>query len=76
MGEDTKPIIIFPIGMPSAKEAMDRAIQSVPGCVGLVDGVVEYEFFGLFFGYNRFTVKGSCLVDPKLVSVRRDGLPN
>ncbi|MDD5493538.1 MAG: hypothetical protein PHG36_02530 [Dehalococcoidia bacterium] len=40
-GEDRKRIIIFiPTGIPNAKEAMDNAIESVPGAVGLVDGVI------------------------------------
>lgn len=64
-GEDVKPIIIFPLGIPNAKEAMDNAIQSVPGCVGLVDGVLEQEFFSFIFGYVKYRVKGTCLLDPK-----------
>jgi hypothetical protein len=67
-GTDTKPIIIFPIGSPNAKEALDKAIQSVPGCVGLLDGVLEHETFSFLFGYTQFRVKGTCLLDPKLVA--------
>ncbi|GFO55659.1 hypothetical protein GMSM_26660 [Geomonas sp. Red276] len=66
-GTDTKPIIIFPIGIPNAKEAMDNAIQRVPGCVALVDGVLEHEFFSFLFGYTRYRVKGTCLIDPSLL---------
>lgn len=61
-GTDTKAIIILPIGIPNAKEAMDQAIQSVPGCVALVDGVLEHEYFSLIFGYTRYRVKGTCLI--------------
>lgn len=67
-GEDTKIAFIFPLGIPNAKEAMDNAIQSVPGCVGLVDGVLEHEFFYLYFGYFKYRVKGTCLIDPKLLA--------
>lgn len=67
-GEDSKPIIIFPIGIPNAKEALDQAIQGVPGCVGLVDGVLEHEFFSFLFGYVKYRVKGTCLIDPKLLN--------
>ncbi|HEY5974644.1 MAG TPA: hypothetical protein VIU41_07880 [Geobacteraceae bacterium] len=70
-GEDTKPVIIFPIGIPNAKEAMDNAIQSVPGCVGLVDGVLEHEAFAFIFGYTKYRVKGTCLMDPKLVKTAK-----
>jgi len=71
IGEDTKLVIIFPIGLPNAKEAMDNAIQSVPGCVGLVDGVLEYEVFSFVFGYTEYRVKGTCLIDPKLVKTAK-----
>jgi hypothetical protein len=67
-GEDTKIAIIFPLGIPSAKEAMDKAIQTVPGCVALVDGVLEHEYFYLYFGYFKYRVKGTCLIDPKLLT--------
>ena len=40
-GEDTQMIIIFipTASAPNVKEATDRAIESVPGAVALVDGV-------------------------------------
>ncbi|MDD2365495.1 MAG: hypothetical protein PHN84_04965 [Desulfuromonadaceae bacterium] len=66
-GEDSKPIILIPIGIPNAKEALDNAIQGVPGCVGLVDGVLESEYFSFFFGYVKYRVKGTCLIDPNLL---------
>lgn len=52
-GEDKKAIILFiPLGFPSAEEAIDRAIESVPGAVALLDGVVTFKGFG----YPGFTV--------------------
>jgi hypothetical protein len=40
-GKDEAMIIIFiPTGVPNMKEAIDRALESVPGAVALVDGVV------------------------------------
>lgn len=68
VGEDTVPIILFPLGVPNAKEAMDDAIEKVPGCVGLMDGVLESEFFSFVFGYVKYRVKGTCLIDSKLVA--------
>jgi len=65
-GTDTVPIILVPVGIPNAKAAMDDAIEKVPGCVGLLDGVVEQEFFSFLFGYAKYRVKGTCLLDPKL----------
>lgn len=66
-GEDTKYVFIFPLGIPNAKEAMDLSIQGVPGCVALVDGVLEHEWFALIFGYSTYRVKGTCLIDPNLL---------
>jgi hypothetical protein len=66
-GIDCKPIILFPIGVPNAKEALDKAIQNVPGCIGLVDGVLEHEYFSFLFGYTEYRVKGTCLIDPNLL---------
>lgn len=68
-GEDTKHIIIFiPTGVPNAKEAADRAIESTPGAVALLDGVLEHEwfYFPYIFGYVKYRIKGTPLIDPKL----------
>ena len=68
-GEDTKHIIIFiPTGVPSPKEAADKAIESTPGAVALLDGVLEHEFFYFpyIFGYSTYRIKGTPLIDPKL----------
>jgi hypothetical protein len=70
-GEDTKSIIILPLGLPNAKEATDRAIESVPGAVALVDGVLEHEFFCFIFGYDTYRVKGTPLIDPKLLNNKK-----
>ena len=67
-GVDKKHIIIFiPTGVPNAKEATDRAIESMPGCVALLDGVLEYQwfYFPYVYGYNLYRVKGTPLIDPK-----------
>ena len=68
-GVDTKAIILFPLGIPNAKEALDMAIQSVPGCVALSDGVLEHEFFSFLVGYVQYRVKGTCIIDPKLAKL-------
>ena len=69
-GEDKKYIIILiPTGIPSPKEATDKAIESTPGAVALLDGVLEKEFFYFpyIFGYTIYRIKGTPLIDPKLV---------
>jgi hypothetical protein len=70
-GEDAKQIIIiFPLGTPSAKEAVDRAIESVPGGVALVDGVLSNSFFYIpyIIGESKYVVEGTVLIDPTLVT--------
>lgn len=69
-GEDTKHIIIIiPTGQPSAKEAADKAIESTPGAVALLDGVLEHEmfYFPYVYGYSTYRIKGTPLIDPKLL---------
>lgn len=69
-GEDKAYIIIFfPTGAPNLKEAVDRAIESVPGAVALLDGVVNQGFFYIpyVYGEAEFTVEGTALIDPALV---------
>src|ERR1700680_3453078 len=70
-GEDTKVIFVLPLGLPNAKEATDRAIESVPGAVALVDGVLEHDFFAFIFGYDTYRVKGTPLIDPKLLNNKK-----
>ena len=71
-GKDTKSIIIFiPTGVPDAKEAIDRAIESTPGAVALVDGVLTYKNFYIPYIYGEMTyvVEGTPLIDPAFASV-------
>ncbi|MGO9243888.1 MAG: hypothetical protein ACLPT4_16280 [Verrucomicrobiia bacterium] len=66
-GEDLITIIIFiPTGVPNAKEAIDRAIQSVPGAIALVDGVVYQKAWWFLIGQSGFMVEGTPLIDPSL----------
>ena len=74
-GIDRVHIIIFiPTGMPNAKEAMDRAIESVPGAVALLDGVITSKFWYIpyIYGQQWYVVEGTPLIDPKLASVVMD----
>lgn len=68
-GENKKNIIIFiPTGIPNAKEAMDKAIESVPGAVGLVDGVITQHswYIPYIYGEMSIEVEGTPLIDPLL----------
>lgn len=50
----------------SVKQAIDNAIQSVTGCVALVDGVVSQSVFYFLYGYQSFIVEGTPLLDKKM----------
>jgi len=68
-GEDKVSIIIFiPTGTPNIKQAIDKAIQSVPGAVALLDGVVTSKgwYIPYIYGESSFVVEGTPLIDPKL----------
>jgi hypothetical protein len=69
-GTDKAHIIIFiPTGQPNAKEALDRAIESTPGAVALVDGVVSNSFWWIpyIYGQSSVVVEGTPLIDPRLL---------
>ncbi len=75
-GEDVKHIIIFiPTGTPNVKEALDRAIESVPGAIALIDGVITYKFWYIPYIYGRswYVVEGTPLINPELVSAKPIG---
>lgn len=68
-GEDMRHIIVFiPTGQPSAKTAMDKAIESVPGAVGLADGVITSKAWWIpyIYGQTSFEVEGTPLIDPNI----------
>lgn len=68
-GKDKVFIIVFiPTGIPSMKEAIDRALESVPGAVALVDGVVASEGFWLLLGQSGYVVEGTPLIDTSMAS--------
>ena len=68
-------IIIVPTGVPNAKEAMDRAIESVPGAVALLDGVITQKFWWIpyIYGQQSFVVEGTPLIDKRLASTWTHG---
>ena len=70
-GEDPVYIIIlFATGVSNLKEAIDDAIEKVPGAVALVDGVVSFSSFYLppLFGRSTYVVEGTPLIDQNIVS--------
>ena len=69
-GTDVKHVIIvIPTGRPDVKQALDRAIESTPGAIALVDGVISFHswFVPLVYGRQWYEVEGTPLIDPKLL---------
>jgi hypothetical protein len=67
-GEDNRYWFLFiPLGSsPHLKTAVDRAIESVPGSVALVDGVVSVRDWWFIIGEGTVIVEGTPLVDPSI----------
>jgi hypothetical protein len=75
-GEDKYHIIIL---IPTKfnitiEDAVDRALQKVPGAVALVDAVLRSKFFWIpyIYGQSGYFVEGTVLLDPKLALADED----
>jgi len=68
-------IIFIPTGVPNMEEAIDRAIESVPGAIALVDGVLRSKFWWIpyLYGQQSFIIEGTPLIDPSLASAWTEG---
>ena len=64
VGKDLTPGGFGGTMAPNMKTAIDRAIESVPGTVALVDGVVSQIYGSWSMGYM---VEGTPLIDPTLL---------
>jgi LysM repeat protein len=63
-GKDLKHTVLFiPLGVPNLKEALDKAIEKTPGCVGLANGVVKSSGWSvLLYGQSSYIVEGNPIV--------------
>lgn len=78
-GSDKVHIIIFiPTGTPNIKTAVDKAIEKIPGCVALLDGVVYGKFWWVpyVYGQSQYIVEGTPLIDPAMVMNKGLELPD
>lgn len=62
-GSDSVAIVLFPLGNPNLKTAIDRAVEKDRCAVGLSDVVINQEFFAFIFGYAEVNVKGNLIID-------------
>lgn len=55
-------VLCVPLGFPNMKEAIDRAVEQIPGAIGLVDGVVKSSGWTcLLYGQSKYIVEGTPL---------------
>jgi hypothetical protein len=62
---------IIPIGNVNVRTSVERAINSVPGCVALVDGSIKLTqrvFFPFIYADSKIVVEGTPLIDPTRAS--------
>lgn len=69
-GMDRKHTIFFiPIGVPDIKEAIDKAIESVPGCVAIENGVIKSSFWwAVLYGQSKYIVEGTPVIKTSVAS--------
>jgi len=71
-GDDTQHIVIFipTSGAPNLKTAIDRAIESVPGNIALLDARLQFRSFYIpyIYGQNAFLAEGRALINPAQAS--------
>jgi len=61
--DDTVPIILFPLGKPEIKEAVDNAIEQNKCAVGLTNVVIDQTFFSFIVGFIAYEVEGNLIID-------------
>ena len=65
-GEDKVPVVLFPLGIPNFKTAVDRAIEKDRCAVGLSDVVVTQLNHSFLFGKIGLRVEGNLVIDRSL----------
>ncbi|MBO3274084.1 hypothetical protein [Pseudomonas schmalbachii] len=63
VGSNSVPVILFPLGQPNLKEAIDRAVEKDKCAVGLSDVVIYQEVFSVLVGYVAVNVEGNLVID-------------
>lgn len=65
-GEDSKPVILFPMGIPNVKEAADLAIEQNKCAVALADVVITQYNYSFLVGKMGVIVEGDLILDQTL----------
>ncbi|WP_436863374.1 hypothetical protein [Acinetobacter haemolyticus] len=62
-GEDKVPVVLFPLGIPNFKTAIDRAIEKNPCSVALSDVVITQLNHAFLVGQIGYRVEGTQIID-------------
>lgn len=62
-GEDKAPVVLFPLGIPNLKTAIDRAIEQDRCAVGLSDLVLTNLNHSFIFGTFGYRAEGNLIID-------------
>ena len=62
-GEDKVPVVLFPLGIPNFKTAVDLAIEKNPCSVELSDVVITQLNQAFIFGQIGYRVEGTQIID-------------
>ncbi|GLZ86915.1 hypothetical protein Pres01_29660 [Metapseudomonas resinovorans] len=65
-GKDQVAVVLFPLGQPNMKEAIDRAVEKERCAVGLSNVVINQEAFAFLVGYVAVSVEGNLILDRAL----------
>jgi hypothetical protein len=71
VGEDKAYIIVvIPTNTIKIDQAISNTINSVPGCVALLDGVVYSKFWYIpyVYGVQKFVIEATPLIDPSMAN--------
>lgn len=63
IGEDTYPVILFPLGIPNVKSAMDDALEQDKCAVALTDLVVSQLNHSFLIGSIGYRIEGDLVLD-------------
>ncbi|MBD3642477.1 MAG: hypothetical protein HUJ18_15890 [Marinobacter sp.] len=65
-GEDMVPVVLFPLGIPNVKTAIDNAIEQDRCAVGLSDLVITNLQQSFLVGRMGFRVEGNLILDQEI----------
>lgn len=71
IGEDKVPVVLFPMGVPNVKTAMDEAIEKDECAVGLTDVVISQLMHSFLIGSIGYRIEGDLIIDESLPGCER-----